>query len=550
MSHRFQPPPPLKFNDDINPPIYHNPANPTAQHHILSPSALNDQSYAYYESVRPAVNLNSATHSYHQTGSVPSQRSRFHFDHHVSIYPNELIAQFTTPIANYQISPRNQGVFTFAGYMPPPPVLPQGGFCRLIENPYNLSSEGSNSGMQSASYNVVQNPQPGLGFETLRKVTQPAQRRPPELRQPFGDQPREVADPKQFDLEIDQASSKRVDQLKEPSAERELNLESNSKSQSRALFELHLPSASQETIQPPPTPIQPPPTTTTPIQPFPVAPKKKRIRKKKPKSPSRKLLITETGEVIAPKVNSCRCKKSKCIRLYCECFLAKSYCGPACGCGDFGCMNKEDKKSFLEIMRLEATQKSPISFDPKCKVADISGHKQVLHTRGCRCKKKNCKSNYCECFKSGIGCTGICGCADCLNDKIDLDEREKEQHVKRAKRKRIGAEFLSDIYWRKERELNDSEMQEVLARHNRPRRVRIHVNKTDHSADPSRFEKPHPTQLAGMQTAPHRSQESAESSDRVNADRYFQTNSSVTEFQRTAPQQSITKVFSAQYPFK
>lgn len=28
----------------------------------------------------------------------------------------------------------------------------------------------------------------------------------------------------------------------------------------------------------------------------------------------------------------CNCRKSKCLKLYCECFANNKYCGPACAC--------------------------------------------------------------------------------------------------------------------------------------------------------------------------------------------------------------------------
>ena len=36
---------------------------------------------------------------------------------------------------------------------------------------------------------------------------------------------------------------------------------------------------------------------------------------------------------------TCNCKKSKCLKLYCECFANGTGCGPDCNCQD--CVNKE-----------------------------------------------------------------------------------------------------------------------------------------------------------------------------------------------------------------
>jgi len=33
---------------------------------------------------------------------------------------------------------------------------------------------------------------------------------------------------------------------------------------------------------------------------------------------------------------------------------------------------------------------------------------------GCNCKKTNCRKNYCECFNSGLKCSYLCKCANCM----------------------------------------------------------------------------------------------------------------------------------------
>lgn len=43
------------------------------------------------------------------------------------------------------------------------------------------------------------------------------------------------------------------------------------------------------------------------------------------------------GEV---STKSCNCKKSKCLKLYCECFANNKFCGANCACN--GCHNSLD----------------------------------------------------------------------------------------------------------------------------------------------------------------------------------------------------------------
>ena len=40
-----------------------------------------------------------------------------------------------------------------------------------------------------------------------------------------------------------------------------------------------------------------------------------------------------------PAGKPCNCRKSRCLKLYCECFSNYRYCGPHCAC--VGCNNSE-----------------------------------------------------------------------------------------------------------------------------------------------------------------------------------------------------------------
>jgi hypothetical protein len=61
---------------------------------------------------------------------------------------------------------------------------------------------------------------------------------------------------------------------------------------------------------------------------------------------SQNTLIISSQEKSENAVKKCTCSKSKCLKLYCECFASGQPCGPDCGCKE--CCNNEGCTDLIQ----------------------------------------------------------------------------------------------------------------------------------------------------------------------------------------------------------
>ena len=143
---------------------------------------------------------------------------------------------------------------------------------------------------------------------------------------------------------------------------------------------------------------------------------------------------SDSNNLQNPRIH-CTCKKTKCIKKYCECFSSGNLCY------NCKCENCENKPYYIE------NKNNIIKTDEENNENNIELNEEENEEKKliiCTCSKSGCNKNYCECFKAKVKCNNKCRCIKCLNKQEDKNKLEEPKLIMRSKSSPININNINN----------------------------------------------------------------------------------------------------------
>lgn len=137
------------------------------------------------------------------------------------------------------------------------------------------------------------------------------------------------------------------------------------------------------------------------------------------------------------KIKQCNCKRSNCLKLYCDCFQSGLHCSSLCNCQSCKNLPGPDFSAKRTQAILVTLDRNPNAFRPRTLTSGELQKKERGLT-GCNCKKTFCLKKYCECFHAMVYCSEHCKCFLC-NNIPGITEREMLMSKRRSKDESLAA---------------------------------------------------------------------------------------------------------------
>lgn len=158
-----------------------------------------------------------------------------------------------------------------------------------------------------------------------------------------------------------------------------------------------------------------------------------------PASPCSTIQTLDSFTHTSSNLKGCTCSKSRCLRLHCRCFGVMGTCSSECQCQN--CLNRPEFEEARAFVIEKTLHIFPSAFQSR--ISLVCGSETRINASGCKCTT-GCRKRYCECVKGSAGCSALCRCVGCQNEKVDMEKGTAKKIFKTPVRRKHKLLFRSE----------------------------------------------------------------------------------------------------------